>query len=74
MANNSLLALVMLALEPFTKQILSIKLIIVAAARLLVACRTISTIGICVAVDKIVSGSVMQKRMTSVNKRPLLTC
>ena len=71
MENSSLLALVMLAFDPLTKQTLNIRLMMVAAARLLVACRTISTMGIWVAVDSIVSGSLIQKRMTSVNKRPL---
>lgn len=72
MAKSNLLALVMLALDPLTKHRLNIKLIMVAAARLFVACKAISTIGIWVAVDKIVSGSLIQKRMTSVNNRPLL--
>lgn len=71
MAKSSLLALVMLALDPLTKQIPSIKLRMVAAARLFVAWRTISIMGICVAVDNIVCGSVRLKRMTRMKSEPL---
>lgn len=73
MAKSSLLALVMLALDPLMKQTLSIKLKMVAAARLFVAWRTISTIGIPVDVDSITSGSVRQKRITRMKHEPLYT-
>lgn len=72
MANSSLLALVMLALHPLMKQTLSIRLKTVAAARLCVAWRTISMMGIPVVVARIVAGSVRQKRMTRMKSVPLL--
>ena len=72
MAYNRRLALVMLALEPLMKQTASIRDMTVVPAREEVARRSISTMGICVGVLRMESGSVSEKRMTRMNKRPLV--
>lgn len=71
MAKSSLEALVMLAFDPLTKHTASMRLMMVVPALLFVAWRTISTMGMPVAVARIVSGSVRQKRIARMNRVPL---
>jgi hypothetical protein len=67
----SLLELVMHPLVPLMKHTASIKVKIVAAARLPVACRMSSEMGMLLDVDKTVPGSVMQNNITMMNITPL---
>lgn len=71
MAYVSRLALVMQPNVPFIKHIASMSVRIVAAARLPVAWRMSSEIGMFVGVVRIVSGSTMQNRITIRNIVPL---
>lgn len=71
MAYRSRLALVILADVPLMKQTLSIRAKMVAAARLFVLWRKSSTMGIPVLDARIVAGSVRQKRMTRMKRKPL---
>lgn len=59
-------------LVPLTKHTASARVNTVAAARLPVAWKMSSVIGMFVAVLKTVSGSVMQKRITNMKAVPLV--
>jgi hypothetical protein len=71
MHHMSRLVLVMLATVPLMKQIASIRLRTVAPARLLVAWRMSSAVGIPVADARRVAGSQKQNRVTRMNIVPL---
>lgn len=61
----------MLADVPLMKQTLSIRAKMVAAARLFVLWRKSSTMGMPVLEARIVAGSVRQKRITRMKRKPL---
>lgn len=66
------LALVMLAIVPLVKHTPSMRVSIVVAARLLVACKMSSTMGRPVGVDRTVAGSTRQNSMMRIKAVPLV--